>query len=303
MIEKVVLYTRYESLELPLQDFSGSGIALVGADGIGPVKATMFMTEYGYRDGGFLRGSRTGSRDMTLTFKPMLPTVEEARNRLYHMLVIGEEVSVRFVTDTKDVVIRGYVESLEPSIFAQDERVVAGISCPTPYWETYGGGVAVATSAESSSRAFEFEFENPVDTKTLIFGTVLNAGGVNVRNYGEIAVVPDISITDIKRPSSLTVTDNRGGSFTISSRGFGSAYSSAAFTSIRLYNDRGRRVARGTLANGKSEDISYAIKVSPNGWPSAYPGDNNFTLSIVKTTANVGDANLSVSFVPQYVGV
>lgn len=303
MIEKIVIYTRYESLEIPLQDFSVSGIALVGADGIGPVKATMFMTEYGYRYGGFFRGSRTGSRDMTLTFKPMLPTVETARNRLYRIFTIGEEISVRFITDTKDIVIRGYVESVDPSIFAQDERVVVGIACPTPYWELYGGGVAVATSAESSSRAFEFPFSNPVGQQTLIFGTVLNVGGVNVRNYGEIAVIPDISITDITRPASLTVTDNRGGSFTIASKGFGSAYSSTNFTTIRLYNDRGRRVARGVLPNGKTEDVSYAVKVSANGWPTAYPGDNNFTLQLVKASGNVGAANLSVSFVPLYSGV
>lgn len=303
MIEKVVLYTRQEQLELPLQDFSVSGIAFAGADGIGPVRATMFMTEYGYRDGSFFRGSRTGSRDMTLNLKPLLPTVETARNKIYKMLVIGQEVSVRFVTDTKDLITRGYVESVEPSIFSDDERVIVGISCPSPYWETYGGGVAIATAAESSSKAFEFPFVNPEGTRSLVFGTVLNTGGVNVHNSGEIAIVPDITLSDVVRPASLSITDSRGGSFTISNKGFSSAWGPALFTGIRMFNDRGRRVVWGIEANGRPEDISYAVKVSANGWPTAYPGDNNFTMRVVKGSDGKGDAHMAVSFVPQYAGV
>lgn len=303
MIEKIVLYTRHEKLELPLQDFSGSGIAVTGADGIGPVKATMFMTEYGYRYGGFFRGSRTGSRDMTLNLKPMLPTVEEARNKIYKMLVIGDTVSVRFITDTKDLVIRGYVEGVEPTIFSEDERVVVSVACPSPYWEAYGGGVAVASAAESASRSFEFPFSNQFGTTSLIFGTVLNAGGVTVHNNGEIALIPDITLNDIDRPLSLSITDDRGGSFTITSQGFGSSHHSENFVAIRIFNDRGRRVAQGILASGQTEDISYAIKVSPNGWPTAYPGDNNFTMRINKTWTGHGKAYMSASFVPLYTGV
>jgi Phage tail protein RIFT-related domain len=106
--------------------------------GLGPVKAEIATTPFATSDGELFQGSSVGKRNivMTMGFNPDWDgdqTVSNLRQRLYGYLLPKALTKLRFFTENLPVVdIEGYVESLEPNIFAQDPEIQCSVICPRP---------------------------------------------------------------------------------------------------------------------------------------------------------------------------
>ncbi len=129
-------------LSLPLLGNDGTGpFHIRDITGLGPVKADVNSQGFGSLDGEYYTGSHVGKRNivMTLGLNPgsYYGSVAAMRRILYAYLMPKGNPILRFIfADRPPVQIEGYVESLEPTLFAKDPEVQVSIMCPKPFFET-----------------------------------------------------------------------------------------------------------------------------------------------------------------------
>ena len=134
---KTVTVTNYlgESLTLELSNPFDIGINVRSIEGIGPPKGNVNYTEIASGDGGQFNSARASIRNITMQLGLMpVPTVEEARHRVYKYFPLDQQVTLRFETDKRLCEITGWVEECEPDIFSDDETIDISIVCPDPYF-------------------------------------------------------------------------------------------------------------------------------------------------------------------------
>lgn len=134
------------------------GLAIKNIDGLGPGKANVNTTAIASYDGSVLDTVRLGNRNIVITFLMLQyeNTIEQARLTTYKYFPIKKEVTLIFHTDSRDVSIKGSVESNEPNIFSKDEETKISIVCPDPYFYDLG---FTKQSFSTLSPLFEFPFE------------------------------------------------------------------------------------------------------------------------------------------------
>jgi len=142
MPNRVQVYNAIGGLALTLpigMDLAGPYF-VTKIDGLGPVKAEIITTGYAASDGEVYQTSKTGKRNLVISlgYRANYSTgasIEKIRKELYAALPPKAVVKLRFF-DEEDapVEIKGYVESHEPDIFAQDPTVVISILCTLPYF-------------------------------------------------------------------------------------------------------------------------------------------------------------------------
>jgi len=125
---------------LSLDDDGDAGtdpIQIMNIDGLEPVKAAITTTAFGAYDGEAFTGASVGKRNIVLTvgLNPdwAIQSTEELRQLLYNYFMPKLLVQLRFHSTNFPVVkIEGYVESVEPNIFAKTPQMVVSIICPKP---------------------------------------------------------------------------------------------------------------------------------------------------------------------------
>jgi len=126
---------------LPLDNGSArtDPLQIKNIEGLGPVKANIATALFGAFDGEYYTGSTVGKRNIVITIglNPnwATQTVAELRKIIYGYLMPKQKVRLRFQSlHLPDLQIDGYVESLDPNIFAKDPEVQISIICPDPYY-------------------------------------------------------------------------------------------------------------------------------------------------------------------------
>lgn len=111
--------------------------------------------------------------------------IEASRHRAYKYFLTKKPITLEFETDDRMVVIDGYVESNDPTIFSQDEFTQISIICTEPYFRSRIPVEQVFTGVEPTG-AFEFPFENNSDEKKLIsLGELKDDKVYNVQYNGD----------------------------------------------------------------------------------------------------------------------
>lgn len=167
---KAVTVTNYlgESLTLELSNPFDIGINVRSIEGIGPPKGNVNYTEIASGDGGQFNSARASIRNITMQLGLMpVPTVEEARHRVYKYFPLDQQVTLRFETDKRLCEITGWVEECEPDIFSDDETIDISIVCPDPYFYSVDSQLGTVNFSGVVDE-FEFPFENSPDNESKI---------------------------------------------------------------------------------------------------------------------------------------
>ena len=167
---KTVTVTNYlgESLTLELSNPFDIGINVRSIEGIGPPKGNVNYTEIASGDGGQFNSARASIRNITMQLGLMpVPTVEEARHRVYKYFPLDQQVTLRFETDKRLCEITGWVEECEPDIFSDDETIDVSIVCPDPYFYSVDSQLGTVNFSGVVDE-FEFPFENSPDNESKI---------------------------------------------------------------------------------------------------------------------------------------
>lgn len=144
MYHVLVHNERYQDwIDLTLQD---DWFAIAEIEGIGTPKADINITSSVAVGGGFFNSSHVDPRNIVLTISPR-GDIEMNRQRLYQLFPVGGAIDFRFKTRYRDVVINGYVESIDGSFSGNPQTFTISIICPNPYWQDRNIHVVDITSA------------------------------------------------------------------------------------------------------------------------------------------------------------
>lgn len=175
-----------ETLLLPLSNFSNSGIIVVSVDGLGPSEASINTTDYAVMDGSYFNSAHVNTRNINLKLRPMEHmSVEESRHRIYKYFPVKQKIKMEVFTDRRVSSTEGYVESVTPDIFSDQEDVDISIICPDPFFYARDDFEVVFSGEEP---AFEFPFSNEGLEPQLILGNVVDTTSRYIYYDGDSAV-------------------------------------------------------------------------------------------------------------------
>lgn len=184
MINSIII-TNYlgEQITLDLENPENSGFIVREIRGLGPCKATINTTEVSTNDGSIYNSARLNARNIVFDLVFIGTDIESLRQLSYKFFPIKKPLTLEFITDNRDCVTTGYVESNEPNIFSSSESATISILCPDAYFYSIEAGENI-TTFYGEDPLFEFPFENNSLTENLIeFG--------NIRQYTDAVIVYD----------------------------------------------------------------------------------------------------------------
>lgn len=147
-----------ESILLDLFRPELSGLAIQSIEGLGPATADIHSSEVATIDGGIFTGARQTQRNIVFTFIPLFnPTIETSRLAVYKYFPMKKKVRMVFTTEHRHAESTGYVESISPNIFSQNETIQVSVVCPDPNFYEVGTSKTLFSGVIAE---FEFPFEN-----------------------------------------------------------------------------------------------------------------------------------------------
>ena len=305
---KSVTVTNYrgDSLELPLKWPNDAGLLVSSIDGISPGNVQINSQDYAVLDGGVYNSSRMQTRNITIEFYYGFdPHIETTRHRAYRYFPIKSKVDLRFLTDERDLVISGYVESNDTQIFSEQEKGQVSIVCPDPYFYAYSSTEFMFGQALPE---FEFPFSNESLTEPLIcFGDYGPKSIYTIDYQGDIDVGIMVKIHFLKKTSSIDnltfydVTHNKKLDIDFSVikektpvKSF-QQYSDIIFSSVR-----GQKDIYYSLF-GKETSIIGAFDINTFPWMYLTPGINQFGFDL--GDQYMDDVRISIEYRSGYGGV
>lgn len=246
-------------------------------DGLTPPTADVVSTAVSTRDGSRFNYTRLQDRNIVMTVFPS-GNIEKSRVYLYKWFSSKQYVKLYFTTNSRDVFIEGYVESMTGSLYENPQSFQISIICPFPYFR----GIELnQQEANYTVQLFEFPFSIESEgieistydqTQTLnIFNDSDSETGITLKLYAaDIVVNPKIYKRDTLEYFGLNIEMKQGDLIEIST-GKGSK-------NILLHRD------------GETYNIINTM-MSGVTWLQLDPGDNAFTFE-----ASDGIIFLSASF-------
>lgn len=175
-----------ESLVMELMSPEKSGLAIRSIGGITPGQADINMSDIATGDGSRFQSSRLNARNITFQILLYGYPIEDYRQKVYRYFPLKRQITLRFITDNRDVEIMGYVESTEANIFSKEEEVAVSVICPFPYFRTSGTDGFTETTLYGIEPEFEFPFSNEsLDEPLLIFSSIKIAETATINYVGD----------------------------------------------------------------------------------------------------------------------
>ncbi len=280
-----------ESILLDLYHPETSGLAVQSIEGLGPATADIQCTEVATIDGGIFTSARQQKRNIVFTFIMMFdPTIETSRLKVYKYFPIKKKITMVFQTEHRHAECTGYVETITPDIFSNQETVQVSVICPDPNFYELGHSQTLFSGVKSE---FEFPFANESLTESLLeFGAIQLDTRANLDYVGDSDTGVLINIHAVGQAENITIWNN------ITREKF-------AIDTNKIYRVTGVRIDRGDdiiistvkgnkyiqlLHEGTYFNIVSCINKDAD-WFQLTNGDNIFTF-----TADAGEEFLMVTF-------
>lgn len=274
---KQLTVTNYlgESLTIPMSHSESTGFVIHDMTGLGPPEADIHTSEVATNDGSKYNSARASKRNIILPlyFTP-IPTIEDARHKSYKYFPLKRPVTLTFLTDTRECVIEGYVESNEPDIFSDMSGCQVSIICPNPYFHSPINTITTFSGVED---AFEFPFSS-TDKPILEFGKIFGLSENNIYYEGDAENGIEIEIRATASVKNLVI-------YNMDTRGAMRIYHDklAAFTGsgivkgdvIRISTVKGSKSIM-LFRNGQTTNILNCIG-KDDEWFRLTKGDNGFS--------------------------
>lgn len=105
---------------------------IVEITGLNPPVAAIASSPLAGMNGELVTNSRLTKRNIVITLN-LLPPLFRARRELYRIFTTGSKIKLFFKEHDLNVMTEGYVESVEFSLFSQNQLPVISILCPDPF--------------------------------------------------------------------------------------------------------------------------------------------------------------------------
>ena len=153
-----------------------TGLFITEIEGLGPIKATVNMTQLATADGDIYNSSRLAGRNIVIKARfTYADTIEEARLMSYKYFPIGHKLKFKIKTENRLAETEGYVESNEPNIFSKESDMQVSVLCESPFFFSVDEDGKQQTNFSNVVAMFEFPFSNESLTDPLLeFGRIIN---------------------------------------------------------------------------------------------------------------------------------
>lgn len=259
---------------------------VIEVDGLLPPEATINSTVIANNDGAVFNSARANDRPISITIKPQQP-VEDNRQRLYRYFKTKQIVTIYYKNENRDLMINGYVENFDGSLFEQSQTLIIHIRCLDPYFSD-----RIETIVNMSQIMDMFEFPFSIEEEGIPFSVIDKALMQSVYNYGDTETGLIIELTasgEVVNPIIYSV-DTR--------EYFGLNFTMQYGDMIRINTNNFNKKVE-LIRYGESRNIINSI-TKGNKWFKLFPGDNLFTYACTS-----GEAFLSFkfSYANKYEGV
>ena len=153
---------------------------IVGISGLSPVNATINSSRISGGDGGMFNSASVGMRNIVMTILPNHP-VAENRQALYKLFGVKNKITLKYSTETRDVQIDGYVESVQVDLFEKRQRVQISILCMQPFFKS---AQEIIDELSAVVGMFEFPFESEEEGVVFSESVVIRRAVIN--NAGDV---------------------------------------------------------------------------------------------------------------------
>lgn len=155
--------------------------AIADIDGINPPKAAINTSELALIDGAQFNSAKLQMRTINVAF---VIQDDAAANRVavYQVLKTKHQIKVSYQSETRDVYIDGYVESIEVEYMDNPQKVSVAILCPYPYWQA---AQSIVDDLSQTIGMFHFPFAS-TESPELVFGYVDPIVSIEVNNGGDV---------------------------------------------------------------------------------------------------------------------
>lgn len=346
MIKTITFVNRFgRSLCCTLGEPERSGFAITNITGLGPGDASVNIHDIATADGGYFGSARFSARNIVITFQLMdvdfdnkYVPIEEIRHRAYEFFAPKNQIRIVVDTDTRSLVIDGYIESDDPNIFQSNVTMTVSILCPGYYFKMASDVGSGQTIMIYGSGLFQFPFSNESLKKKLIqFGSIeqtqkyelpydgddetgfeleiqfngLSVKTINIQNTpignSEKGPVGFAKIEDSQR-AVLQWSDFESRSSYLNidlpkiAKKLSGRYSKAIYESgnrIVIRSMVGRKTA--VFIDADHHEYNVVDAIDHLEWLKIYPGYNEF--SVATDSESVGHFAINVNFEALYTGV
>ena len=344
MIKSITFTNRFgRSLHCNLWEPEHSHIAITNITGLGPGKSTIKVNDIATSDGGIFSSARMSFRNIVFTFRFLdynqdcsYVPIEDTRRMSYEFFMPKSQIRTIVETDRdKKYVIYGYVESNEPTIFAETATATVSLICPGYYFKMISDISDSQNAVLVGNGLFEFPFSNEsLDRKLIQFGAATPVSTYDLyydgdcENGFELVIsffgnaVNEILIDNIPIGNANAGDVGIGNDFVnypiwvdpdISSGYISFDISELATLLSEVYTDPiysdGNRIVITTMTGNKSVTFITANNDMYNildgaehlDWLKLYPGYNHFRISTDQPS--VGHFKVEANFDTIYAGV
>ena len=282
MYQASIENSRGETLQLTGNE---ANYQILNIEGLNPPQAQVNITNIAGMDGAKFNSAKLQTRNLVITIK-INGNAEANRINLYNFFPTKEEVTFYYSNSTRDVFIKGYVNSCEVNPFTQGQQMQVSIICPNPYFKAID---EVVTDISSVTALFEFPFAiNQGDP--IPFSSFETNKETNIFNGADdkTGVVIQIDILDTCEDILIRNTQT-GETFELN-------YQFQAGDRVTINTNSGEKSVK-LLRNGVSTNIFSAI-VSGSVFLQLYSGDN-----LLAYTVDDGDGDNYVYIIFSFYSV
>lgn len=220
MLTDVVLTTASRTLALSMGD-KGLDVhqpyVITNIDGLGPVPASVTMSQYAGQDNEVFQFAKTGKRNIVISigYRPDYEandSISKLRQDLYSALPTKSKVTLNLKDDThKPVKIEGIVESHDPVIFSAEPTVQISIVCPESNFSglteisltNYNNQTVNPSFIGDANTGFIFELYVHRPITSVVFK---NGIDTNIDYRGPLAAGDILKISTVKGSKGIFVT-------------------------------------------------------------------------------------------------
>jgi len=139
---------------------------ILKVDGLTPAAASVNSSRTAGADGSQINGAYIPNRNIVIYLSIKEP-VEQNRQKLYMLFRVKKMCTLHYISKTRNVRIKGVVESFADDIYSQKQKAQISIICPDHSLENNTGDYV---SFSETSNTFEFPFS--ISAEGIEFGAV-----------------------------------------------------------------------------------------------------------------------------------
>lgn len=235
----------------------------VEIDGLLPPQVTINTTKVTNHDGSIYNSARAENRSLQIIIGIAKP-IETNRQRLYRYFKTKKVTRIYFQNENRDLIIDGYVEGFDGSLFDEAQQITISLNCLDPYFKSRNESVM-----DMAQVVDLFEFPFSIEEEGMPFSEIYKELKQSIYYTGDVetGMIIEISASgEVINPRIYNV-DTR--------EYFGLNITMQAGDLIRINTNSLKKKVE-LVRNGTTTNIINNIQKG-NKWFKLYQGDNLFT--------------------------